>query len=168
MDCMAVWMSCIQVLRSSFELAKTSIISGFSVPAVMRKRPRSLLATSLTISFWREMTVERWSFGETREDEKKGRVRWSQRGRRAGKKKKNLRERSQWEGQGREDGKSNQGKIIGEGVNYSRRKNKCSEKGRKRSYVWNQGDFWKVKKISDRRPDGQTDIYTALFSCVFI
>lgn len=58
-DCMASWMSCIQVLRSSFELARTSIISGFSMPAVMRKRPRSSLATSLTISFWREITVER-------------------------------------------------------------------------------------------------------------
>lgn len=62
MDCMASWMSCIQVLRSSFELARTSIISGFSMPAVMRKRPRSSLATSLTISFWSEMTVERWSY----------------------------------------------------------------------------------------------------------
>lgn len=61
MDCMASWMSCIQVLRSSLELARTSIISGFSMPAVMRKRPRSSLATSLTISFWREITVERWS-----------------------------------------------------------------------------------------------------------
>lgn len=67
MDCMASWMSCIQVLRSSFELARTSIISGFSMPAVMRKRPRSSLATSLTISFWREMTVERWSCKERRE-----------------------------------------------------------------------------------------------------
>ncbi|MEQ2196603.1 hypothetical protein XENOCAPTIV_005126 [Xenoophorus captivus] len=38
----------------------------------MRNRPRSLLATSLTISFWREMTVERWSFGETREDKNEG------------------------------------------------------------------------------------------------
>lgn len=72
MDCMASWMSCIQVLRSSFELARTSIISGFSMPAVMRKRPRSSLATSLTISFWREMTVERWSYRE-RTKEKKGR-----------------------------------------------------------------------------------------------
>lgn len=59
MDCMAFWMSCIQVLRSSLELARTSIISGFSMPAVMRKRPRSSLATSLMINFWREMTVER-------------------------------------------------------------------------------------------------------------
>lgn len=72
MDCMASWMSCIQVLRSSFELARTSIISGFSIPAVMRKRPRSSFATSLTISFWREMTVERWSYRERRK-EKKGR-----------------------------------------------------------------------------------------------
>lgn len=61
MDCIASCMSCIHVLRSSLELARTSIISGFSIPAVMRKRPRSSLATSLTISFWREMTVERWS-----------------------------------------------------------------------------------------------------------
>lgn len=66
MDCMACWMSCIQVLRSSFEPARTSIISGFSMPVVMRKRPRSSLATSLTISFWREMTVQRWSCGEGR------------------------------------------------------------------------------------------------------
>lgn len=54
------------MLRSSFELARTSIISGFSMPAVMRKRPRSSLATSLTISFWREMTVERWSYRDRR------------------------------------------------------------------------------------------------------
>lgn len=74
MDCMASWISCIQVLRSSFELARTSIISGFSMPAVMRKRPRSLLATSLTISFWREMTVERWSCrGEGEEEQGRGR-----------------------------------------------------------------------------------------------
>lgn len=64
MDCMVSWMSCIQVLRSSLELARTSIISGFSMPAVMRKRPRSSLATSLTISFCREITVERWSCRE--------------------------------------------------------------------------------------------------------
>lgn len=63
---MASWMSWIQVLRSSLELARTSIISGFSMPAVMRKRPRSSLATSLTISFWREMTVERWSWRQRR------------------------------------------------------------------------------------------------------
>lgn len=35
------------------------------MPAVMRKRPRSSFATSLTISFWSEMTVERWSYRET-------------------------------------------------------------------------------------------------------
>lgn len=63
-DCMASWMSCIQVLRSSLELARTSIISGLAMPAVMRNRPRSSLATSLTISFCREMTVERWSWRE--------------------------------------------------------------------------------------------------------
>lgn len=62
MDCIASWMSCIQVLRSSLVLARTSIISGLAMPAVMRNRPRSSLATSLTISFWREMTVERWSW----------------------------------------------------------------------------------------------------------
>lgn len=108
MDCMAVWMSCIQVLRSSLELARTSIISGFSVPAVMRKRPRSLLATSRTISFWREMTVERWSFRETREDEKKRKKKKqggfdeaSVGGEWGGEK-----DRREWEGQGREDAKS--------------------------------------------------------------
>lgn len=60
-ECMASWMSCIQVLRSSRELAWTSTISGFAVPAVMRKRPRSSWATSRTISFCREITVARWS-----------------------------------------------------------------------------------------------------------
>lgn len=60
-ECMASWMSCIQVLRSSRELAWTSTISGFAMPAVMRKRPRSSWATSRTISFCREITVARWS-----------------------------------------------------------------------------------------------------------
>lgn len=62
MDCMASCISCIQALRSSLELASTSIISGFSMPAEMRKSPRSSLATSRTISFCSEMTVERWSY----------------------------------------------------------------------------------------------------------
>src|SRR4029434_1851141 len=58
---MASWRSRIQLLRSSLERAWTSTISGLSVPAVMRNRPRSSLATSRTISLCREITVDRWS-----------------------------------------------------------------------------------------------------------
>lgn len=147
MDCTAVWMSCIQVLRSSLELARISINSGFSVPPVMRKKPHSLLATSLTISFWREMTVESWSFGETREDENGGLEEASVGGER--------RKRKEAVGGSRERGwEKHQGrKMAGWGVgvwdwgNYWCNKNKYSKEGRRWSRVFfNQGGDLRKRK----------------------
>lgn len=55
------WMIWIQLLRSSLELAWTSTISGSFMPMLMRNNPFSSCATSLTISFFKEITVDFWS-----------------------------------------------------------------------------------------------------------
>lgn len=56
------WMICIQPLRSSLELAWTSTISGSFTPILIRNKPFSSWATSRTINFFREITVDFWSF----------------------------------------------------------------------------------------------------------
>ncbi len=55
-------MSLIQALRSSLEAACTSYISGPAEDALIRNMPLSSLATSRTISFWREITGGFWSW----------------------------------------------------------------------------------------------------------
>lgn len=62
MVCIVSWMICIQPLRSSLELAWTSTISGSLPPMLIRNKPFSSWATSRTISFFREITVDFWSF----------------------------------------------------------------------------------------------------------
>lgn len=58
----ASWICLIQLLRSSLELVWTSYISGPADEALIRNIPLSSLATSLTMSFWREITEGFWSW----------------------------------------------------------------------------------------------------------
>lgn len=60
----ASWIHLIQLLRSSLELVWTSYISGPAEEALIRNIPLSSLATSLTMSLWREITEGFWSWGK--------------------------------------------------------------------------------------------------------
>lgn len=60
----ASWICLIQLLRSSLELVWTSYISGPADEALIRNIPLSSLATSLTMSLWREITEGFWSWGK--------------------------------------------------------------------------------------------------------
>lgn len=58
----ACWIRLIQLFRSSLELVWISYISGPADEALIRNIPLSSLATSLAISFWREITDGFWSY----------------------------------------------------------------------------------------------------------
>lgn len=60
----ASWICLIQLLRSSLELVWTSYISGPVDEALIRNIPLSSLATSLTMSLWREIMEGFWSWGK--------------------------------------------------------------------------------------------------------
>lgn len=60
----ASWICLIQLLRSSLELVWISYISGPADEALIRNIPLSSLATSLTMSLWREIMEGFWSWGK--------------------------------------------------------------------------------------------------------